>query len=363
MAEQYTHKPIMVNEIMSFFPGGSNLTVVDCTAGEGGHSREFASVMTDGKLVLVDRDEEMLSISRKRISDLVIETGNKVKLYASENNFANLNDVLDEFDIGGVDFILCDLGISMYHYKESKRGFSFEDNDSLDMRLDKGIAITASDIVNTYEEEAIRKIIFAYGEENRARQIARNIVWERKKQAIQSAYHLQKVISKAFPPKKHGEKINPATKTFQALRIYVNQEFSHLEHGLIAGIERLRPGGRLGVISFHSLEDRLVKRIFRYFSSECVCPTEFPVCQCSGYPVIKSLTKKPIEPKISEKESNPSSRSAKLRVVEKLYETKKDTWETFKSSYQRSREVSRSQNILSDSTYHKSGLIHGVAKH
>ncbi|MDH5682833.1 MAG: 16S rRNA (cytosine(1402)-N(4))-methyltransferase RsmH, partial [Spirochaetota bacterium] len=266
-------------------------------------------------------------------------------------------------DIEGVDFILCDLGISMFHYKESMRGFSFDDNDSLDMRLDKDIPITASDIVNSYDEISIRKILYAYGEESRARQIARNIVRERNNHTIESASHLQKIIREALPPRKHGDRTNPATKTFQALRIYVNQELDHIESGLTACIGRLNPGGRLGVISFHSLEDRLVKRVFRHFSSACICPPEFPVCQCSGYPVIKSLTKKPIEPNNREKDNNPSSRSAKLRVVEKLYETKKDTWQGLESTFQKAREVSRSSHLPGDSTYHKPGIIHGMAKH
>ncbi|MDH4127495.1 MAG: 16S rRNA (cytosine(1402)-N(4))-methyltransferase RsmH, partial [Spirochaetota bacterium] len=324
--------------------------IVDCTVGEGGHSEFFLSRLHGGKLIVLDRDKEILDIARKRLSDTVKNEDISTEISFIESNFSNLHKVLDDLAIEKVDFMLYDLGISMYHFKGSMRGFSFMDNESLDMRLDANNNLTAYEIVNKYTENEIREILFTYGEEHRAKLIAKNIVRAREKEIIKTAYDLQLIISKCVPKKYPDSKINPATKTFQALRIFVNRELEHIEKALIEGINKLCIGGRLLVISFHSLEDRIVKQVFKHFASECICPKSNPVCQCDGISTLKILTKKPITPNKKEIEINPASRSAKLRVVEKINETSNKVYRNQENSYQKRKKLFSDSHYISHSS-------------
>ncbi len=326
-AKQYIHTPILVDEILNYFSIKPDNIIVDCTTGEGGHSVVFAPYLDEnGMLICLDRDQEILNIASQRLSAF------RKNIITKEANYANLSLVLDELNIARVDLILCDLGISMFHFKEAKRGFSFMDKETLDMRLDREGSITAYDIVNSFKEYDIRKLLFQYGEESRAKLIARNIVKARKIMPIKTADDLQKVICSGLPKRKTTDKLHPATKTFQALRIYVNNELDHIKDGLIQGIRRLNVGGKIAVISFHSLEDRIVKQVFKHFSRRCICPADYPICQCGGNSTLKLLTKKPVTPTNNEINVNPAARSAKLRVVEKIYEASEKLWENSKQA-------------------------------
>ncbi len=334
----YVHTPIMVAEIINHLPDIEKPIIVDCTCGEGGHSEALAHEMTGGTLLSIDRDPMILEIAKGRLREAA-DRLSCPKILIKESNFSNLSSLLDELHIDKVDFFLYDLGISMYHYKVAKSGFSFTDNESLDMRLDRDAELTAYDIVNSFSENEIRNIVFTLGEESWAKIIARNIVRSRKLTPIKKANDLQKIVFESIPREKRPRTIHPATKTFQALRIYVNQEFYHIEQGLIEGLRRLSIGGRMAVLTFHSLEDRIVKKIFKHFSQPCVCPEHIPVCQCGGLQSIKILRKKPMTPSIMESQINPSARSAKLRIVEKVHETSNQTWEIWKETYQRTQKV------------------------
>ncbi len=337
--DSYAHTPIMVTEIINHLPNIENPIVVDCTCGEGGHSEALAREMIGGTLLSIDRDPRILEIARKRLVETLSDRPSFPKMIIKESNFSNLPSLLDELHIDKVDFFLYDLGISMYHYKVAKNGFSFTEDESLDMRLDRNTELTAYDIVNSFSENEIRNIVFTLGEESWAKIIARNIVRSRKLTPIKNANDLQKIVFGSIPKGKRPKTIHPATKTFQALRIYVNQEFYHIEQGLIEGIRRLNMGGRMAVLSFHSLEDRIVKKIFKHFSQPCVCPEHIPICQCGGLQSTKILRKKPMTPSIMESQENPSARSAKLRIVEKIHETSNQTWELWKKTCQKPQKV------------------------
>ncbi len=329
----------MANEIIDYLPNIENPIVVDCTCGEGGHSEALAHEISGGTLVSIDRDAVILEIAKKRLVGTLTDRPSSPKMILRESNFSNLPILLDELGMDKVDFFLFDLGISMYHYKEAKNGFSFTEDESLDMRLDNNTELTAYDIVNSCREKEIRNIIFTLGEEPWAKVIARNIVRSRQSSPIKSAYDLQKILLGSIPKGKRPKNIHPATKTFQALRIYVNQELPHIEKGLIEGIRRLSMGGRMAVLTFHSLEDRIVKKIFKHFNQSCICPEHIPVCQCDGQPSVKILRKKPMTPSDMESNINPSARSAKLRIVEKVHEASSQTWEISKKTYQSTKKV------------------------
>jgi len=333
MEKKYSHTPIMVDEVMELFAVKPDAILIDCTIGEGGHSVAFASAIKSGLLIGLDRDDEILSRAKKRLLSL----NQNVELHKS--HFIDMPDILDVLSIHQVDYLFYDLGISMYHFKDASRGFSFQDKTSLDMRLDRDEPLSAADVVNSFAEKEICDIIYHYGEEKRARRVARKIVEAREQKKIETAFQLYEVVTAALPKRKYYEKIAPATKTFQGLRIYVNQELDLLSVSLQRGIKKLKIGGRMGVITFHSLEDRIVKQLFKQFSLSCVCPLEAPLCQCGGYASLKILTKKPISPTNEEIEKNPAARSAKLRVVEKVYEVSDKTWQLSKASLQPTKKL------------------------
>ncbi|MDO8240919.1 MAG: 16S rRNA (cytosine(1402)-N(4))-methyltransferase RsmH [Candidatus Moranbacteria bacterium] len=309
------HKPVLLKESIERLNLKSESIAVDATLGGGGHSIGMLNIIgRSGKLVGIDQDTVAVeNFRQKNSADNVILV---------KDNFANLKNVLTEFGppAGGekVDAILADLGYSSMQLEDTGIGMSFLQDAPLDMRLDRDGKLSAKAVVNTYSQGELSRLIKNFGEERFASIIAKRIVDARKKKEIETTTDLVEIINTAIPEKfKHG-KLHPATKTFQALRIEVNHELEVLEKFIPQAIEALNPGGRLAIISFHSLEDRIVKDIFRTHARGCICPADFPICQCGQMAKVKIITKKPVEPSVEEIAENPRSRSAKLRVCEKL---------------------------------------------
>jgi 16S rRNA (cytosine1402-N4)-methyltransferase len=323
------HKPVLLKESIE----GLNLkygdVVVDATLGGGGHSLEILErIMPKGKLIAIDQDESAIQSFKKKLASLDIKPKTE-NLELVHSNFSELKNILANLKIHSSDAIIADLGISSDQLEDRERGFSFKFNGRLDMRMERSLRITnpyeytnknltAGKIVNCYPEKELAKIISDYGEEKYALRIAKAITNARKIKPIEGTLELAAIIGKAVPESYKHKKIHFATKTFQSLRIEVNQELNNLEKFLFQAIEMLKKGGRLGIISFHSGEDRMVKKIFRENARGCICPPEFPVCRCGKLPKIKLITKKPVTPGLSEIENNPRSRSAKLRIIEKI---------------------------------------------
>jgi 16S rRNA (cytosine1402-N4)-methyltransferase len=266
----------------------------------------------DGIVIGLDRDAEAL----KAASEKLVHYGDRVRLL--HGNFANIAEMLAEIGISGIDGFLLDLGVSSFQLDKGERGFSFQQDAPLDMRMDNSSGESAAYLVNNLSEQELAKIIRDYGEERWAVRIASHIVKARMVKPVETTLHLVDIIKGAIPRAKWEERLHPATRTFQGLRIAVNDELGSLEKGLEAAIKLLNRGGRAAVISFHSLEDRIVKSIFRDFTTGCVCPKGVPICVCGRIPQLKKITGKPILPCSEEVQSNPRSRSAKLRVAEKL---------------------------------------------
>ena len=307
-----SHRSVLKKEVLDLLaPRGAGELLIDCTLGEGGHSEYFLSSFPDLKVVGLDADEDIQTIARKRLAD-----------YGERIRFFNVwfNTFFREYPLGDErpDSILFDLGISIYHYEKSGRGFSFSKDELLDMRLEPGLEISAADIVNNYPEEELADLIYEFGEERYSRRIARAILKARSSEPIITTKQFADIIWHSVPGNYRYGRLHPGTRTFQALRIAVNGELARLQSALSSALSVLKPGGRMGVISFNSLEDRIVKHYFREKSKSCTCPPEWPICKCGGLPVVRILTKKAIRPSESEIKENSPSRSAKLRVVEKL---------------------------------------------
>ena len=281
---------------------------VDATAGGAGHSREIAKRLTTGRLIAIDRDPEAVAVAAERLKDFNAEVVHR--------NYSEIDEVLSERGISGADGILLDLGVSSHQLDQAERGFSYHSDALLDMRMSKE-GMSAKDVVNTYSFEELSRIIFEYGEEKFARNIALNIVRQREIKPIETTLELAEIVKSSVPQKVRREK-NPCKKTFQAIRIEVNSEFTHLGTALDKAFDCLNKGGRLCIITFHSLEDRMVKQKFAEFCKGCICPPEFPVCVCGKTPRGRLVNKKPIEAGKEELEANLRSRSAKLRIIEKL---------------------------------------------
>lgn len=306
----FSHKSVLLNESVEALNIKPDGIYVDCTAGGGGHSAKILDKLKDGVLIAIDKDEEALNVCRERL------TKGNVKFVHSD--FKALRQVLDELGIDKVDGILADLGVSSYQIDNPDRGFSYMASDApLDMRMDASMGLTAKDIVNSYSEGELCKIIRDYGEEKFAKSIAHNIVLDRQKRAIETCGQLVEVIDKSVPHCSRKKGSHPAKRTFQALRIEVNQELEGIDEFLSDAVERLNPNGILAVITFHSLEDRAVKQSFNDFATDCVCPPNLPVCVCDHRAKGVQLNKKPIIPSIKEQRDNPRSQSAKLRVFVK----------------------------------------------
>lgn len=310
---RFSHVSVLLRECIEALQIKPNGIYVDCTTGGGGHSLEIAKRLTDGgRLIAIDRDEDALRAAGKRLADFA----DRVTFVHS--NYAMLQSVLADLGIPGVDGVLADLGVSSYQLDTAERGFSYMQDAPLDMRMNREQPLRAYDVVNTYSEEELRRILYDFGEEKFARNIAANIVKKRSERPIETTLELAELVKASMPKTAREGGHHPAKRTFQAIRIEVNSELSSIPPALDAAVHALNPGGRIAVITFHSLEDRLVKQKFAALSSGCTCPREFPVCVCGKKPVVRVITKKPVTAGEDELEVNPRSRSAKLRVAEKI---------------------------------------------
>ena len=285
---------------------------VDGTLGGGGHSREIASRLTTGHLIGIDRDETALAAAGERLAPFM----DRVTLVHS--NFCEMDSVIRSLGYGGVDGVLLDLGVSSPQLDEGSRGFSYMADAPLDMRMDRGDALTACQVVNEWSYEELKRILFDYGEERYAPLIAGAICRRREQKPIATTLELVDIIRGSVPPAALREKQHPAKRSFQAIRIAVNDELGAVSKAMEAAIPMLNPGGHLAVITFHSLEDRIVKSAMAEAARGCTCPPSFPVCVCGKKPKVKLLSRKPVLPGPEELEENPRARSAKLRVCEKL---------------------------------------------
>jgi len=316
------HIPVLLEETREGLYLKKGAIVVDATLGGGGHTREILKhILPGGKVIAIDADLSALDAFRVRVAedDFFRQALKKNSLILVHDNYSSLEEVLDREGIETVDAILADLGFSSDQIETGDRGFSFSQSGPLDMRLNQETELTAGEIVNTFSLEKIESILRGCGDESESRRIASAIIVARGEKSFTTTDELRDVIEKAYPRgKRQRMKIHPATQTFQALRIAVNQESEHLEKFLKQAIERLKVGGRIAVITFHSGEDRIVKQFFKKQAMGCVCPPGFPVCRCGNEPKIRILTKKPIIPTNKEVKDNPRSRSAKLRIAEKL---------------------------------------------
>ena len=312
MSETFTHRPVLLDECIENLKIRPDGVYLDGTLGRAGHSREIAKRLTTGRLICVDRDDAALEAAKERLADWM----DRVTLVHS--NFDQVGDIVADLGLPGVDGMLFDLGVSSPQLDDGARGFSYMADAPLDMRMDRSEGLTAADVVNTWPQEELKRILFQYGEERYAPLIAAAIVLRRQERPIGTTLELVDVIKSAMPGKALKEKQHPAKRSFQAIRIAVNDELASVERMLKGAVPKLNRGGRLAVITFHSLEDRIVKSGLAEFAKGCTCPPDFPVCVCGKTPDVKLINKKPILPTEREVEENPRARSAKLRVAEKL---------------------------------------------
>ncbi len=309
----FYHQPVMSDEVLRFLACREGGTYVDGTVGGGGHAGEILKkIIPGGRLIGIDRDSEALAESEKKLAPF----GDRKVLV--EGNFADMAEILQELGIEKVDGILLDLGVSSHQLDTAERGFSFSADAPLDMRMDRGRGVSARDLVNSLPEQELKRIIREYGEDMMAGKIAKAIVARRRESAIETTRELAGIILNAVPPHVRRMKIHPATRTFQALRIAVNDELNHLYRAINEGTGLLKDGGRFVIISFHSLEDRIVKNQFRSWEKGCICPPDFPRCTCDRKARLKVLTRKPVVPGDEEVAANPRARSAKLRAAERI---------------------------------------------
>lgn len=309
---EFKHISVLLNECLEALNIKGNGTYVDCTLGGAGHSSHILKrLSSEGTLIGIDQDNDALKAAKEKLKDY-----SNVKFV--HNNFYNIDSILTSLNIPKVDGILMDLGVSSYQLDEGERGFSYMKDAPLDMRMDRDREFSAYEVVNTYSEEDLYRIIRDYGEEKFAKRIAKFITDRRADKPIETTLELVDIIKAAIPAKARREGPHPAKRTFQAIRIEVNGELAILNKAIEDGVEHLNKGGRMAIITFHSLEDRIVKLKYRELANPCTCPKEFPVCICGKTPLVKLISRKAIEPSKEEVEENPRSRSAKLRVIEKL---------------------------------------------
>lgn len=309
---EFKHISVLLNECIEALNIKEDGIYIDCTLGGAGHSSEILKKLSNkGILIGIDQDNDALAAAKEKLKDY------KNVIYVHDN-FYNIEKILKDLKIEKVDGILMDLGVSSYQLDNAERGFSYMNDAALDMRMDRDKTFTAYNIINEYSEEGLFRIIKEYGEEKFARRIANFIVESRKIKPIETTFQLVDIIKRAIPAKARREGPHPAKRTFQAIRIEVNNELNIIENTIEKGIENLNPEGRIAVITFHSLEDRIVKNVFKRIENPCTCPREFPICVCGKKPLIKVISRKPIEASEEELNYNPRSRSAKLRVAEKL---------------------------------------------
>ena len=309
---EFRHVPVMANEVIAGLEIKPNGHYLDCTLGGGGHSSLILAKLQGGKLYAVDKDQEAIDFARNRLGD---------RLAYIHKDF---KDAIADWSEGELDGILMDLGVSSYQLDTPSRGFSYRFDAPLDMRMNSESTLTAQKVVNGYSQRELTDIFYKYGEEPFAKKIAANIVKERAISPIETTAELVKIIEKSIPPKFRYSGSHPAKRVFQAIRIEVNGELSGLYEAVLGAIKLLKPGGRIAVITFHSLEDRIVKQAFKYAELDCICPPRSPICTCDKVSEVEIITKKPILPSEMEMEENPRSKSAKLRIAEKKEYIKKE---------------------------------------
>ncbi len=308
---EFSHVSVLLNETIESLNIKPDGFYVDCTLGGAGHSSEILKRLnSSGRLIGIDQDKDALNAAKGKLKDY------ENVIYVHDN-FCNIAFVLDTLHIDKVDGILMDLGVSSYQLDEAERGFSYMQDAPLDMRMNRESGFSAYNIVNDYSESDLYKIIRNYGEENFAKRIAAFIVERRKTKPVETTFELVDIIKAAIPARFRREGPHPAKRTFQAIRIEVNGELRILDKAIEDSVERLKEGGRISIITFHSLEDRIVKNKFKELENPCTCPPDFPVCNCNKISKLKIITKKPLEASEEELEVNPRSRSAKLRVGER----------------------------------------------
>lgn len=309
---EFNHISVLLNECLEGLNIKENGIYVDGTLGGAGHSSEILKKLSnEGRLIGIDQDTDALKAAKERLK-------NYSNVTFVHSNFSSIENVLNNLNIDGVDGILMDLGVSSYQLDEGERGFSYMKDAPLDMRMNRDKDFSAYNVINEYSEEDLYRIIRDYGEEKFARRIASFIVENRQEKNIETTLELVEIIKSAIPAKARREGPHPAKRTFQAIRIEVNSELSILNKTIEDGVGKLNKGGRMAIITFHSLEDRIVKNKFRDLAVSCRCPKEFPVCVCGEKAKVKVISRKAIEPTKEEVDINPRSRSAKLRVIEKL---------------------------------------------
>lgn len=310
---KFEHMSVLLNECIEGLDIKATGTYVDGTLGGAGHAKEVCNrLSTQGHFIGIDQDLNALAVSTERLK----EVNPKVTIVRS--NFENVASILEDVSPEGIDGMLIDLGVSSHQLDEPSRGFSYMHDAKLDMRMNQESSFSAYEVVNEYSEEELFRVIKDYGEDNWAKRIANFIVEARKEKPLETTYELVEVIKKAIPAKARREGPHPAKRTFQAIRIEVNREIDIIEPTILDAIKFLKPGGRLCIITFHSLEDRIVKHTYKTLEDPCTCPKHFPVCVCGKKTEVKVITRKPILPSKEELEINPRARSAKLRIIEKL---------------------------------------------
>ncbi len=306
---EFSHKPVLLGETINSLNIKPDGIYIDGTAGGGGHSSEILKKLTTGKLICIDQDPDAIKVLNDRFSE-------NENVTVVKSNFSEIAAVVNELNLSGVDGILLDIGVSSHQLDTPERGFSYHYDAPLDMRMSQN-GTTAAELVNTLSFNELVHIFTIYGEEKFAKNIARSIEREREKEPITTTIRLAEIVKEAYPAAKRRDG-HPARKTFQALRIAVNGELDRLSNGLDEAFSVLNLGGRLSVITFHSLEDRIVKQRMQKWCTGCTCPKDFPICVCGKTPSAKAVTKKPVEAGNAELEENPRSRSAKLRCCEKI---------------------------------------------
>ncbi len=307
---EFHHISVLLNECIDNLNIRPDGIYVDGTMGGGGHSLEIAKRLTTGRLICIDQDPNAHEAAGKRLAEY------KDRITFVRDNFGNIANILNSLGIEKIDGMLLDIGVSSHQLDEAERGFSYQQDAPLDMRMNPDRPFSAYDVVNGYDEDELDRVIFTYGEERWARRIAQFIVKEREAKPIETTGELVDIIKKAVPKGARKDGPHPAKRTFQAIRIEVNGELEVLQRAIDDVAARLAVGGRLCIITFHSLEDRIVKEAFRKQENPCICPPQFPVCVCGKKPLGRVITRKPILPSKEELEENPRSRSAKLRVLE-----------------------------------------------
>ena len=313
MSGEYAHRPVLLEECIQALNIRPEGVYVDGTLGRGGHSMEIVKQLSgQGKLICIDRDQEALDRGRERLAPWLD------RIIFLHGNFGELDQLLDRAGIQNADGMLFDLGVSSPQLDDPTRGFSYQKDAPLDMRMDQSEALTAYTIINQWPKEELRRILFQYGEERYASAIASAIERAREQGEIRTTLQLAEIIRGAMPASALREKQHPAKRSFQGIRIAVNDELTAISRMMTAAVSRLNPGGRLAVISFHSLEDRIVKTEMAVAAKGCICPPEFPVCVCGKKPQVRLISRKPILPGEQELRENPRARSAKLRIAEKL---------------------------------------------